>query len=71
MKKSIHLLFTFLLMATALVAQDEYYFGGMGKLNPAVPTPESFFGFRIGTSLVRYDKVVEYFRLLAGKSDRA
>jgi hypothetical protein len=71
MKKSIYFLFTFLLTATTLVAQDEYYFGGLGKLNPAVPTPESFFGFRIGTSLVRYDKVVEYFRLLADKSDRA
>lgn len=52
-------------------AQDEYYFGGRGKLNSGIPTPESFFGFRIGTSLVRYDKVVEYFRLLAEKSDRA
>jgi hypothetical protein len=71
MKKSICILIAFLLTITSSVAQDEYYFGGLGKLNPAIPTPESFFGFRIGTSLVRYDKVVEYFKLLADKSDRA
>ncbi|MDR1331222.1 MAG: DUF4350 domain-containing protein [Tannerella sp.] len=52
-------------------SQDEYYFAGRGKLNPAIPAPEEFFGFRIGHSLVRYDKTVEYFRLLAEKSDRA
>jgi hypothetical protein len=68
-KKSVFILAS-LFISVYNFAQDEYYFGGLGKLNPAVPTPESFFGFRIGTSLVRYDKVVEYFRLLADKSDR-
>ncbi|MDR2691158.1 MAG: hypothetical protein LBB73_02510 [Dysgonamonadaceae bacterium] len=70
MKKIIFLLIG-LSISVYNFAQDEYYFRGLGKLNPAVPTPESFFGFRIGTSLVRYDKVVEYFKLLADKSDRA
>ncbi|MDR1886417.1 MAG: hypothetical protein LBQ70_00740 [Prevotellaceae bacterium] len=71
MKRSLLLLFVVLFAITGVFAQDEYYFGGRGKLNPAIPTPESFFGFQIGKSLVRYDKVVEYFRLLAAKSDRA
>jgi Zinc carboxypeptidase len=71
MKKYSFLLIALLLTATSLFAQDEYYFAGKGKLNPTIPTPESFFGFRIGTALVRYDKVVEYFKLLASKSDRA
>ncbi|MDR1672669.1 MAG: hypothetical protein LBS09_04295 [Bacteroidales bacterium] len=71
MKRSILFLLAILLASTQVRAQDEYYFGGRGKLNPAIPTPESFFGFQIGKSLVRYDKVVEYFRLLAAKSDRA
>lgn len=71
MKKYSYLLVAFLLTATSLFAQDEYYFGGKGKLNSAIPTPESFFGFPLGTALVRYDKVVEYFKLLAEKSDRA
>ncbi len=70
MKKLI-LFLAFLLAATHSHSQDEYYFGGRGPLNAAIPTPESFFGFRIGSELVRYDKVVEYFKLLADKSDRA
>ncbi|SEK40093.1 M14 family metallopeptidase [Parapedobacter koreensis] len=71
MKRSIVLFFVSLLAVAHVHAQDEYYFGGRGSLNPDIPTPESFFGFRIGTALVRYDKVVEYFKLLADKSDRA
>lgn len=35
-----------------------------------MPTPASFFGFEIGQELVRYDKVGEYFRVLAEKSER-
>ena len=71
MKKINYLIIAFLLTTATLFAQDEYFFAGKGKLNPSIPTPESFFGFRIGTALVRYDKVVEYFKLLASKSDRA
>ena len=40
---------------------------------PAAPTsPEKFFGFRMGTDrkLARWDRVVEYFRLLARESNR-
>jgi hypothetical protein len=37
-----------------------------------IPSPEQYFGFRIGTDrkLVRYDKIVEYFQKLATISDR-
>ncbi|MDR0697750.1 MAG: hypothetical protein LBG28_00805 [Tannerella sp.] len=69
MKRLFFTLALFLSVAVFLRAQDEYYFDGK-KLNSAIPTPETFFGFRIGHSLVRYDKVVEYFKLLADKSDR-
>ena len=39
---------------------------------PALPTPEQFLGFRVGadTKLARWDKIVEYFRLVEGASDR-
>lgn len=57
--------------ASSVHGRDDYYFGGHGRLNPEIPTPEAFFGFSIGHSLVRYDKVVEYFKLLAELSDRA
>lgn len=38
----------------------------------AVPTPEQFFGFRMGTDkkLARYDKIAEYFQKVAAESDR-
>lgn len=71
MKKNRFLMLLFVFLAYSVQAKDDYYFGAHGPLNPAIPTPESFFGFPIGESLVRYDKVVEYFKLLADKSDRA
>lgn len=71
MKKIFLFLVALLLTVAEAFAQDDYYFGGRGKLDPSIPTPEAFFGFQIGKSLVRYDKVVEYFKLLADKSDRA
>ncbi|HEX4748198.1 MAG TPA: M14 family zinc carboxypeptidase [Bryobacteraceae bacterium] len=39
---------------------------------PAIPTPEEYFGFRMGTDrkLARYDKIVDYFQLIASQSDR-
>ena len=38
----------------------------------SIPSPEEFFGFKMGTDgeLVQWDKVVEYFNLLADRSDR-
>ena len=37
-----------------------------------LPTPEQFLGFRVGEDkkLARWDKIVEYMRLVAGASDR-
>src|SRR4051794_12028320 len=41
-------------------------------LSAAVQTPEQFFGFRIGTDkkLARWDKIVDYMKLVADNSDR-
>jgi len=38
----------------------------------SIPSPEEFFGFKMGADgeLVQWDKVVEYFNLLADCSDR-
>ncbi len=40
--------------------------------NNQLPTPEQFFGFRIGadTKLARWDKIVEYLKLVDAASDR-
>ena len=42
------------------------------RAQTAVPTPEQFFGFRIGSDnkLARWDKIVDYMRQVANGSDR-
>ncbi len=41
-------------------------------VNDQITTPEEFFGFKLGTDkkLARWDKIVEYYRLLERESDR-
>jgi len=53
------------LAALALVA------GGVARAQQ-IPTPEDYFGFKIGADkkLVRYDKIVEYLTKIASLSDR-
>jgi hypothetical protein len=43
-----------------------------GLVSAQIPTPEQFFGFKIGADkkLARYDKVVEYLQKIADNSDR-
>lgn len=52
-------------------AQSDYYFPGSNSFDPGIPTPEQFFGYPIGDHHTRYDRIVEYFNLLAESSDRA
>ncbi|HJZ99116.1 MAG TPA: M14 family zinc carboxypeptidase [Candidatus Solibacter sp.] len=42
------------------------------SLSAAVPTPEDYFGFRIGTDkkLARWDRIVDYMQLVANSTDR-
>jgi hypothetical protein len=56
-----------LLGMTLLFAAD-----ARAQSTAAVPTPEAFFGFRVGADkkLVRYDRIVEYLQTVAGASDR-
>jgi hypothetical protein len=44
----------------------------IGSAQATIPTPEQYFGFRMGTDnkLARWDKIVDYMRLIAGASDR-
>ena len=45
---------------------------GSLAFSQSVPTPESFFGHKIGVEkkLARWDKIVEYMRLAAAASPR-
>ena len=70
MSKKIYSLAIAVLISLVAQAQSSYYFGSDEKFDESIPTPEEFFGFPIGSALVRYDRVVEYFRLLDKLSDR-
>ncbi|MDO4460947.1 MAG: M14 family zinc carboxypeptidase [Bacteroidia bacterium] len=72
MRKILYALLSFVLLIPSVAdAQNDYYFAKGETFNKDIPTPQEFFGFEIGKALVRYDKVVEYYKLLAEKSDRA
>ena len=71
MSKKIYSLAIAVLISLVAQAQSSYYFGSNEQFDESIPTPEEFFGFPIGSALVRYDRVVEYFRLLDKLSDRA
>ena len=65
------ILSAFLLLPLGSRAQTTYFFPkNTGLLNPAIPTPEQFLGYPIGTQITRYDRMVAYFHELARLSDR-
>jgi len=54
----------------AVSAQANYFYPDAGTFNKAIPTPEAFLGYPIGTQHTRHDKVIEYFKTLANLSER-
>lgn len=59
-----------LLLATTALAQPSYYYPNTQQFNAAIPSPEKFLGYPIGSHHTRHDKVVEYFKELDRLSDR-
>jgi len=58
---------------TAVSAEPvAYYFpkAAAADFDPAIPTPEAFLGYAIGTQYTRHDQVVAYFKELDRLSDR-
>ncbi len=55
-----------------LVTATALFLSLCGLASAAIPTPEQYFGFRMGTDrkLARYDKIVDYFQLIASQSGR-
>jgi Zinc carboxypeptidase len=51
-------------------AQTDYYFAGKGTFDPAIPTPEKFLGYPIGSHYTRHDEIVAYFNELARLSPK-
>ena len=56
----------------ALVAGVLLLLATASAQQPAIQTPEQFFGFRMGTDnkLARWDKIVDYFKQVSGATDR-
>src|SRR5690348_10175038 len=61
--------FRLVVIATALLTLSS---GRMTAQQSAIPNPETFFGFKIGSDgeLARYPKILDYFQLLARQTDR-
>jgi hypothetical protein len=51
-------------------AQTNYYFAGKGGFDPAIPTPEQYLGYPIGSHYTRHDQIVAYFNELARVSPK-
>lgn len=61
-----------LLMAPAnLTGQNDYYFPPETTFDPAIPSPQEFLGYPLGSYFTRQDRFVDYFQELARLSDRA
>jgi hypothetical protein len=60
----------FLLMTFQLQAQNNYYFADKGSFDPAIPTPEQFLGYPIGSHYTRHDEIIAYFKELARLSPK-
>lgn len=69
MLRLLTLLLAFMLGTTA-IAQQNYFYPNGGSFNPAIPSPEQFLGYAIGTQHTRHDKIVAYFQKLDELSDR-
>ncbi|MBD2767255.1 hypothetical protein IC235_05060 [Hymenobacter sp. BT664] len=61
-----------LALATPVGAQNRYFFPAApaGSFDPAVPTPEQFLGYPIGSHYTRSDQIVAYLRELDRVSDK-
>lgn len=56
----------------AVQAQTAYYFptAQASELDPAIPTPEQFLGYPVGSRYTRHDRLLDYLRELDRLSDR-
>ena len=63
-------LFILALFALTVQAQQSYFFPEAGNFDPAIPTPEQFLGYPIGSHYTRHDQIVAYFNELARLSNK-
>ncbi|MES2880829.1 MAG: M14 family zinc carboxypeptidase, partial [Bacteroidota bacterium] len=70
MPRKIFIVFTCFLFSIKAFSQSAYFFPDGGIFNTAIPTPEKFLGYGIGSHHTRHDKLVEYFKELDRLSER-
>nr|MCU0353255.1 zinc carboxypeptidase [Cytophagales bacterium] len=70
MRRTLLLCWGLALLCWQAVAQSAYFYPQAGPMNPAVPTPEQFLGYPVGSHHTRYDRMVAYFQELDRVSDR-
>jgi hypothetical protein len=58
------------LFAAPAFAQSVYFFPKSEDFDPAIPTPQQFLGYEIGSRYTRHDQLVAYFNELAKHSDK-
>lgn len=63
-------LYILLLCSTSLIAQD-YFTQRYEPFDAALPSPEQFLDYAIGSQHTRHDQIVAYFESLASLSDQA
>jgi len=70
MKKSVSLLAALILLSAAFLGSAPK--SAAAQNGPRLTTPESFFGFRLGSDrkMASWDKIVAYYRLLARESNK-
>lgn len=69
--KRLFFIFFLSLLSIPGQGQQAYYFPNVSGFDEAIPSPESFLGYEIGSHHTRHDRIVAYFQELARLSDRA
>ena len=70
-KKLLLFVMLVLISYSMVKAQSVYFYPDVSEtMNAAIPTPEKFLGYPIGSQHTRHDKIVEYIKELSKVSDR-
>lgn len=70
-RKNLLLLTPLLFFISFIYGQSGYFYpDASDKMNPAIPTPEQFLGYAVGSQHTRHDKIVEYMKELSKVSNR-
>jgi hypothetical protein len=69
MKKA-SILISLLFAGLIAMAQTDYYFPGQNSFDPDIAPPGDFLAYDLGSHHSRYDRIVDYMKMLADKSDR-